>query len=343
MSFNVESALDTFGQAARQRQADDRLAQRLVDVRALVGDDLTHIERALEAATETALSPGRDAALHLIRHGGKRVRPMALLLSVACFGSIDESARQLATVAELLHSATLLHDDVVDEGMERRGAVTARRLWGNAVSVLSGDFVLVRSLEITQEHAPELMPSLIATLRQLIDGEIRQLRGRTKLDVSEETYTQILRDKTASLFRWATRTGAVVGGATPEQSARLAAFGEHLGIAFQLVDDVLDYSGKHSGKTLLADLAEGKLTLPLVLTVAQKPALVDALQKIHAGDRGPIEAVGRQVVESGACDLVRQRARKHTELATDQLAALAPSPARTLLAEVAQQLAQRVA
>jgi len=343
VSFTVESAIETLGQAALARQADERFAERLGDVRELLSDDLAAIERGLEEALESGLSPGRDAAQHLIRLGGKRVRPMALLLSAACFGGISPAARQLALVAELLHSATLLHDDVVDEGMERRGAVTARRLWGNAVSVLGGDFVLVRSLELTSQHAPQLMPSLVGMLRQLIDGEIRQLRGRTQLDVSETTYQLILRDKTASLFRWSAQSGAALGGAPPEACECLARFGEHLGIAFQLVDDVLDYSGQQTGKTLLADLAEGKLTLPLVLAVAARPELAKSLERIHAGDRAPVEYVGEQVVQSGVCDLVRQRAREHTDLALQALAPIPSSAAKGLLGSVAQQLAARVA
>lgn len=343
MSINVQSALDTLGQAAQQRRADDRFQQRLGDVRALVGRDLAQIEAALSKALDSGLSPGRDAAKHLVGLGGKRVRPMALLLSAACFGPITEAARQLATVAELLHSATLLHDDVVDEGMERRGATTARRIWGNAVSVLAGDFVLVRSLELTCQHAPEMMPGLVATLRQLVDGEIRQLRGRSKLDVTEETYLQILRDKTASLFRWATATGAALGGASEAAQQQLASFGEQLGMAFQLVDDLLDYSGEHSGKMLLADLTEGKLTLPLVLAVAERPALGQLLQRIHEGDQEPVEYVGQQVRESGACEAVRRRARRHTDLALAELESITPSPARALLGDVANQLAARVA
>lgn len=343
MSFNVETALETLGHAAAQRKVDERLTRRLSDVHELLGRDLHRIEEGLHGALASGPSPGRDAASHLVRLGGKRVRPMALLLSTACFGPIAESARQLATVAELLHSATLLHDDVVDDGMERRGAVTARRIWGNAVSVLAGDFVLVRSLELTAQHAPELMPSLIAMLRQLIEGEILQLRGRTELDVTESTYRQILRDKTASLFRWSTQTGAVLGGAAAHEREHLACFGEHLGLAFQLVDDVLDYSGEHSGKTLLSDLAEGKLTLPLVLTVADRPDLVTLLQRIHAGDQEPVEFVGRQVLASGACEVVRGLARQHTDLAVQELAGIGESPARNLLTEVARQLAARVA
>jgi len=249
----------------------------------------------------------------------------------------------MALVSELVHSATLLHDDVVDEGMERRGVPTSRLAWGNAISVLGGDLLLVHALQRTQQHCPEIMPDLITTLRRLVDGEIVQLRGRSELDVSETTYERILRDKTASLFAWSTRTGARLAGASLEDQERLAGFGERLGIAFQLVDDVLDYSGSNTGKTLLTDLREGKLTLPLVLAVARMPELVQPLQRIYAGDGESVTLVSRAVVESGACDEVRRRASDHTRSAVEALRTVQPGPARVLLESVAQQLAARAA
>jgi octaprenyl-diphosphate synthase len=269
------------------------------------------------------------------------VRPVALLLSAACFGAIPAAARELAVVTELVHSATLLHDDVVDEGLERRGAPAARRLWGNAVSVLGGDLLLVHALERTSVHAPEMLADLIDTLRRLVDGEVVQLRGRAELDVSPETYERILRNKTASLFAWATRVGARCAGASAVDQGRMSVFGEQLGMAFQLVDDLLDYSGEQTGKTLFADLTEGKLTLPLVLAVARVPALADPLRRIHAGDRGPVDEVSRQVLASGACGEVRVRAAHHTERAIDALSGVGSGPAARLLELVARQLAHR--
>jgi octaprenyl-diphosphate synthase len=196
---------------------------------------------------------------------------VALLLSAACFGPIPQAARELSVVAELVHSATLLHDDVVDEGLERRGAPAARRIWGNAVSVLGGDLLLVHALERTLTHAPAVLPDLVLTLRRLVDGEVIQLRGRNELDVREATYERILRDKTASLFAFATRAGARLGGAGSDAQVKLGEFGELLGVAFQLVDDVLDYQGEDTGKHLFQDLREGKLTLPLFSTVPMVP------------------------------------------------------------------------
>ena len=337
------AAAEILGRAAEAQTSDERVKERIASVQDILADDLRWVETALAASVDEGETPATLAARHLVTRGGKRVRPMALMLSAACFGKITPAVREMAVVAELVHSATLLHDDVVDEGMERRGVPTSRLAWGNAISVLSGDLLLVHSLQRAQTHAPEIMPDLIATLRRLVDGEIVQLRGRSELDVSEATYERILRDKTASLFAWSTRTGARLAGASLEDQERLAGFGERLGIAFQLVDDVLDYSGADTGKTLLTDLSEGKLTLPLVLAVARMPELVTPIKRIYEGDREPVSLVSRAVIESGACDEVRRRASDHTRSAVEALRTLRPGPARVLLEAVAQQLAARAA
>ncbi len=342
-ALGLDQGLSTLGAAAAAHAADDRLERRIQSVQELLADDLRWVEGALATAVTEGPAPGTDAAKHLVGRGGKRVRPIALLLSAACFDGITDKARELAVVSELVHSATLLHDDVIDEGMERRGAPTSRLAWGNGVSVLAGDMLLVNALDRAARHAPEVMPDLIATLRRLVEGEIVQLRGRSELDVTEATYERILRDKTASLFAWATRTGARVAGASPSDQERLSGFGERLGIAFQLVDDVLDYSGEQTGKSLLADLREGKLTLPLVLAVARRPELAQSIKRIHAGDREPVQLVSQAVIETGACDEVRRRAGHYTQTAVDALSSVVPGPARVLLENVASELARRAA
>jgi octaprenyl-diphosphate synthase len=333
--------VDALRGAAASQAPGVRAEQRLAEVAALFADDLSWVEAELGRASQLGPAPSRDAARHLIERGGKRLRPLALLLSAACFGRIPPAARQLGVVAELVHSATLLHDDVIDDGTERRGAPASRVLWGNGVSVLGGDLLLVNALERTAEHAPEIMPELVATLRRLVEGEIIQLRGRVELDVTEDTYERILRDKTASLFAWATRTGARLAGAEPKAVEALSSFGDELGVAFQLVDDVLDYTGEASGKTLYADLRQGKLTLPLVLAAKQDPELMQPLKRIFAGDQEPVARLSQCVIESGACDAVRRRAREHTERAIAALDAVAMSPARSLLTSVASELAAR--
>lgn len=335
--------MNTLGAAATAHAGDLRLERRIQNVQELLAGDLGWVEGTLSAAAADGPAPGSDAARHLVSRGGKRVRPIALLLSAACFGGINDKARELAVVSELVHSATLLHDDVIDEGMERRGAPTARLQWGNGVSVLAGDLLLVNALDRTSRVAPEAMGDLLNTLRRLVEGEIVQLRGRSELDVTEATYERILRDKTASLFSWATRNGARVAGASVADQERLSGFGERLGIAFQLVDDVLDYSGEQTGKSLLADLREGKLTLPLVLAVARRPELAQALKRIHAGDREPVQFVSQAVIETGACEEVRRRAGQYTQKAVEALSSLMPGPARVLLENVAEELARRAA
>lgn len=339
-SLPIEAAIGVL-EGSDTLHPDARIESHLRAVREILGGDLSWLEQTLEETAGRGPSPGADAARHLISRGGKRVRPIALLLSAACFGPVPRAARELAVVAELVHSATLLHDDVIDEGGERRGAPAARLTWGNGVSVLGGDLLLVHALARAFEHAPEVLPDLVATLRRLVEGEIVQLRGRTRLDPSKDTYERILRDKTASLFGWATRSGGCVAGATHDEQDRLTSFGEELGMAFQLVDDALDYSSELCGKTLHCDLREGKLTLPLVLAVEREPSLLSLISSIRAGDHGPVPEVSRVVVQSGACEETRRRAAAHTAVAVDALRAIRPSPARTLLERVAFELSSR--
>jgi geranylgeranyl pyrophosphate synthase len=182
---------------------------------------------------------------------------------------------------------------------------------------------------------------LFSTLRQLVDGEIVQLRGRSELDVSRETYDRVLRGKTASLFRWATSTGARLGGASAEDQERLGTVGELVGMAFQLVDDALDYANESPDKTALADLRDGKMTLPLVLAIERTPDLFDAVRRVHAGDDASLPEIRASVLASGACDEVRRLAEAKTNRALDILRAAPKSEARTLLESVVSKLAER--
>ncbi len=343
MTLQFDMAVSALVRGAQARKADERLEHRLADVQGFLAQELAEVERVLAEAIEEGPEPGSSAARHLVARGGKRVRPLALLLGARCFGGNGSNYAEMAAVVELVHSATLLHDDVVDEGMERRGAPTSRRLWGNGVSVLSGDLLLVTALERTRRAAPDLLGELIQTLGRLVNGEIVQLRGRTELDVSESTYYRVLEDKTASLFSFAARAGARMAGAPKICEEALGHFGESLGVAFQLVDDVIDYSETETGKTLFADLGEGKITLPLVLAIERDPGLSELVHKIHQGDESLVAEVSRRVIASGACDEVRSRARSFTEKSRAALAKLPVTPARQLLEVVALELTSRLA
>ena len=341
MTQSTEAALGSLVKSASSHAADLSLDARLAEAQALLSDDLAWVEVALREAAARGPEPAVNAARHLVEMGGKRVRPMALLLASACFGPVPHASRQLAVCVELIHSATLLHDDVIDEGTERRGREAARMVWGNAVSVLSGDLLLTHALLTAQRDAPRLMSGLLNMLRHLVEGEIVQLRGRSELEVSEAVYASILRDKTAALFRFATSAGADLAGASPRSQTLLGDFGECIGMAFQLVDDLLDYAGEDTGKTMFADLRQGKLTLPLVLAVQEQPQLLELLRKIRAGDQSQVVPLRQSVIASGACQRVGTRALGYTARAMEHLDMLPPSPARSLLCAVAQQLAER--
>jgi octaprenyl-diphosphate synthase len=331
---------------AAAERAGGRVVNRLAEVHALLGADMAVVDRELARLVREGLSPATESAAHLLDAGGKRVRPLTLLLAAACFGPPPPAARDLAVAAELVHLATLLHDDVIDDGQERRGRPTPRRLWGNAISVLAGDLLLTHALERTSAAAPpHVLADLFATLRRLVDGEVVQLRGRMHLDAREEVYFRIVLDKTASLFAWAARAGATVSGAAPEAASALGHYGTHVGVAFQLVDDVLDYAGdpRATGKALLGDVMEGKLTLPLVRALAASPALSSDVDAVRSGDRGAAQRVADAVRASGACDAVRALARDETAKALAALETLPPSSAREMLGGVARELASRAA
>jgi octaprenyl-diphosphate synthase len=342
---DASAAVETLRVAATADRVGERTARRLVDAHAIVAGDMAWVEAELARAADEGISPGTLASAHLLGAGGKRVRPLTVLLSAACFGEITPAARGLAVVAELLHAATLLHDDVIDDADERRGRPASRRVWGNAVSVLAGDLLLTHALERTLEAAPAVLPSLVATLRRLVDGEIVQLRGRTRIDLAEATYFAVVRDKTSSLFAWAARAGAQVGGAPPDARDALEEYGNRIGLAFQLVDDTLDYDGEktETGKALYTDLREGKITLPLVRAIGANPALAADVERARSGDEAAAGRLLTGVLASGACDEVRALARQETACALEALTRVPAGAPRDLLACVASELASRAA
>jgi octaprenyl-diphosphate synthase len=341
--LGTATALDTLRETADNVELEGRVTARLSAVQSIFGPELAYLESELAKAARDGERPATDAAGHLVDAGGKRVRPLTVLLSAACFGPLPPAARELAVVAEFVHTATLLHDDVIDDSPERRGKAAARTVWGNAVSVLAGDLLLTHALDRTYAAAPAALPELLTTLRRLVDGEVLQLRGRAKLDTSEVSYFRILEGKTASLFGWSARAGAIVGGARVSERQALGLFGERLGIAFQLVDDELDYAGDavQTGKMLLADLVEGKVTLPLVLALAREPGLGSLLSRAREGDRASAEELGAAVRAMGVCADVRRRAAAETERALAALTEVRPSPARDMLRVLATELTNR--
>ena len=265
------------------------LAASMEELVGFVRSELAAVEEEL-AAVSTGDSLVGEAGTNLVRLGGKRLRPLCVVLAARIGRAPAAAVREIAVAAELVHNATLLHDDVVDHADRRRGQLTARVELGNAASIFAGDYLLIEALQRVQRAGvPGVMDGLLETIAEMIRAESLQLENRGRLDMSEELYFEVARGKSAALFRWALGAGALAGGASPEQHAALEAYGESVGVAFQLVDDLLDLMGHHSntGKTLFSDLSEGKVTFPLIVVLEREPDLADTIRAI-ASDRSVV-------------------------------------------------------
>lgn len=241
----------------------------------LVKDDLSEIEVALEQNLNPQLYLVSQIAGHILFSGGKRLRPLLMVLSARLCGYDGNHEKTFSTIFEYLHAATLLHDDLVDEATLRRGKPVAHSIWGNAIAVLVGDFLLARSLSIAAEtNRPDVINVVAEITENMSQGEIHQLMKKGSLDLTEEEYMEIIRRKTAVLFQGACRVGALISDVPQQKETALAAYGFNLGLAFQMVDDLLDYSQDTPalGKKVGADLKEGKLTLPVIYSLKSADA-----------------------------------------------------------------------
>jgi octaprenyl-diphosphate synthase len=237
---------------------------------ALVKDDLAAIETALEENLNPHLDLVCQIARHILFSGGKRLRPLLMVLSARLCGYNGNYDKTFSTIFEYLHAATLLHDDLVDQATLRRGNPVAHSIWGNASAVLVGDFLLARSLCIAAEtELPDVIRIVAEITENMSQGEIHQLLRKGSLDITEKEYMEVIRRKTAVLFQGTCRVSALISGAPKEKETALSDYGFNLGIAFQMVDDLLDYTLDTGtlGKEVGADLKEGKLTLPVIYSL----------------------------------------------------------------------------
>ncbi len=278
---------------------------------------------------------------YIISAGGKRLRPLVVLLSARACGADSSEQHSLAAIIEFLHTATLLHDDVVDTSDLRRGRSTANALWGNAPSVLVGDFLYSRAFEMMVALGNMQVMQILANATNVIaEGEVLQLSKVRDANTDEATYMEVIRSKTAMLFEAASHSAAVLAGAKADQVEALREFGDALGIAFQLMDDLLDYSGDAAemGKNVGDDLAEGKPTLPLIYTMRhgteEQAALVR--QAIQKGGTEDITPIREAVTASGALDYTARLAQQHTDRAIALLDTLPASEYRDALEQLAR-------
>jgi octaprenyl-diphosphate synthase len=313
-----------------------------------MGADLAEVEAGLHDI-EGGTTPMHRSARHLLRLGGKRLRPLCVALAARVGAGFSEAVRDLAIAVELVHSATLLHDDVIDLGERRRGSDTARVIYGNAASIYAGDWLLVDALRrIQATQLPGLLERSLAVLNEILEAEAIQLKNRGNVRGTVADYFRVIEGKTASLFRWALYAGGRAGGVDSQQCAQLERYGQHLGIAFQVVDDVLDLAGDQAvvGKSLFADLREGKMTYPLLLAMERDPPLADQLAALCESGEITLDAGLERRISSllWDADVVKDclaLARRSSDAAIAALAGLPPSRARAALEQIAVALVHR--
>ncbi len=312
----------------------------LESIRAPIRDDLVCVDEVIRRRLHSDVALVRAIGQYIVDAGGKRIRPALLLLSAGALGARTDARHEMAAVIEFIHTATLLHDDVVDESTLRRGRKTANAEFGNAASVLVGDFLYSRSFQMMVEAGDLRVMRVIADATNVIsEGEVLQLLNVNDPDTDEESYLRVIRYKTARLFEAATQVGAILAGASPDVEAALTEYGMRVGTAFQLIDDVLDYSGDLAdmGKNLGDDLAEGKPTLPLIRAMQvgtpEERALIRTA--IEQGGRDDLERIVAAVRRTGALEYTRERARQESKAATDRIAPLADSACKDSLLQLA--------
>jgi octaprenyl-diphosphate synthase len=320
-------------------------------VRDLAAADMQRVDALIRQRLSSDVMLINQIADHIIASGGKRLRPMLHVLAAGAAGYRGEQQIKLAAVIEFIHTSTLLHDDVVDESDLRRGRKTANALWGNAASVLVGDFLYSRSFQLMVElDDMRIMRILADTTNTIAEGEVLQLLNIGNADVSEAAYLTVIERKTAVLFAAATELGGILGRLPEQQIAALRRYGMELGYAFQIADDLLDYVSDPGtlGKNIGDDLAEGKPTLPLIYAIeyAQADPSLQAQVKTlrHAIEHGGLDSLDRiisSIRDSGALERTRERALSHAQAAREALAMLPSSAYKDALAVLADYSVQR--
>ena len=302
---------------------------QLESIKAPVQENFQAVNDLIVRALHSKASIINDLGNYIIQSGGKRLRPLVVLLLASACGYTTEDHMSLAAAIEFIHTATLLHDDVVDNASSRRGLQTANNVWGNQAAVLVGDFLYSKAIQIlTAFDNPRIMQVIANTANIMAEGEAFQLLERHNPHTTEEGYLNIIRCKTAKLFEAAAKTSAILGNADPEIEAQMAQYGLHLGTAFQLIDDLLDYQASpKAGKTVGNDLLEGKATLPLiyVLQHGSDKEIQIVEEAIREGNNQNLSIIQEIIESSGALEYTQRKAKTEIETAQKALSKLKPS------------------
>ncbi len=307
----------------------------------LVSEEMLEVNRTIEKRLDSDISLINEMSEYIIQSGGKRLRPLILLLCAKCCGYQGTKHVQLATVIEFIHTATLLHDDVVDDSGTRRGKPSANHVWGNGASILVGDFLYSRAFEIMiATDSMEVMRIMASATNAIAEGEVLQLMNSLSSGTTENQYMDTIKRKTAKLFESAAHIAGVISGQNREINRCLAGYGLHLGISFQLIDDILDYIADDSliGKDLGDDLAEGKLTLPLIHALERvdpqhRQSLCDAIEN---RDRKQISDILEIVKSTGSIEYTLDKAYSHAEAARNFANQLPQNQYRDALVSLAE-------
>lgn len=313
----------------------------IAEIRAPVADDLQAVNALIRQQLRSDVALINQLAGYIIDSGGKRLRPITVLLAAHACGYAGSRHIDAAAIIEFIHTATLLHDDVVDESNLRRGRETANAIWGNQASVLVGDFLYSRSFQMMADiGSMRVMEIMADTTNTIAEGEVMQLLNCHDPDTTEERYMTVIHCKTAKLFEAAARLGAVLADRPPAEEQALARYGLHLGTAFQLIDDVLDYNASSAelGKNIGDDLAEGKPTLPLIHAMRHGTSEEVRIirEAIEQGGLERIDIVTRTIESTGALDYTARLADEQAEQAIANLALLPQSPAKDALISLAR-------
>jgi len=316
------------------------------DIHALVRYDMRAVDERISEALRSDVALINQISTYIIASGGKRLRPTLVLLSAGAYGYDGRRHVDLAAIIEFIHTATLLHDDVVDSSEMRRGQETANVVWGNEASVLVGDFLYSRAFQLMVDVGSMRALEIFANTTNVIaEGEVLQLLNINEPDTTEAQYLEVIRSKTAKLFEAAARMGPMLLGMPADAESAMAAYGAHLGTAFQLVDDMLDYSGASDeiGKNLGDDLAEGKPTLPLIHAMRHgTPGQVTAVREaIKTGGRDNIDEILAAVESTGAITYTAQAANDEAERAAKALREVPDSQYKDALVALTKIAVQR--
>ena len=316
----------------------------------IIGQDLSQLEQSIDKLLTTKVAFIKEVVHHIVKSGGKRIRPILVILSAKICGTRDDRHIPYAAIIEFIHTATLLHDDVVDNAKIRRGRLTANTIWGNEPSVLVGDFLFTKSFDLMiQTQNAEILRVMANATTKLAEGEIMELLRTSDINTTEKDYYEVIDNKTAVLLAAACEIGALLGEVEAEKRLALRDFGYHLGMAFQLKDDLLDYVATDStlGKNAGIDFKEGKVTLPLIHALefadaAERETIATALQKKKTSKKD-FQKVKEIIERYDGLEYTSNVSKEHIDKARDFLSLFPPSPYKEALVELASYIITREA